>query len=468
MFIVWGTAQSAVFSATIASAFILSLLLVERSEIRPELFGWFYFAILSSIFIMRKPHKYIYTIPVILLLWVNSHITFVFGCYLTFLTFIFNAFSAKKLSRQVLIATLLSIGAIFINPNGVKGALYPLFIFGNYGYPIVENQSLLFLNGMMSNPGIRLFLLLQPLILIVFGYTIWKKHIKIILLTLPFYILTWLQIRHMPFFAISFIPALSITLSALIVKINNKYKTGLSILLVGSIILCIFLFVTNWYWHTFDYPREFGYGLEEYGKGATDFMKAHNLPPQIFNGFDIGGYAAYALFPQYRLFMDNRPESYPAEFVSNTYIALQQNKNLREKVFNKYHIHTILFNHTDGTPWGEQFMKHIITDKKWKTVYADSYAVVLTDIDTSLPDVAKDDHYLSNIIFTTSDYLKLISVAKFMSLLGKHELAIAAFRKAQQINPISCGINKYMYNQLTNSPYFDNAIEIRSQYWYCF
>lgn len=466
--LVWGTSQIALFPVSVLSIFFLSFLLLERSEIRPELFGWFYFAFLSTMLITRISKKYIYLIPLILLLWVNTHITFAFGCYITFLIFAFDMLTKRKLTGTIVIAGILSILAVCLNPNGIKGALYPLFIFGNYGYPIVENQNVLFLNSIMNNPGIRLFLLFQPIVLICFGYLIWKKQLRLLLLSFPFYLLTWMQIRHMPFFALSFVPALAVTVTACVKRVKIKYRIGLSLMLVCVITITSLAFITNWYWQTFDYPREFGYGLEEYGKGATDFIKEHKLSKNVFNGFDIGGYAAYGLYPQYQLFIDNRPESYPSSFVTDTYIALQQNPELRANKFKEYNIHTVLFNHTDTTPWGEQFLKEITSDPKWKTVYADSYSVVLTDKAPELPDVIQDDHYISNLVFTTHNYVELLSLAQFMSLLKKHELAISAFRKAQQVNPNSCAINKYMYNQLANTPYMDNALRIRNQFWYCF
>ena len=92
--------------------------------------------------------------------WVNTHIYFFLGPGLVFFYFINSlvAKKSKKLSLQMLV--LISL-ACFINPNFYKGALYPFFVFKNYGYQIVENQSFVFMSnyvGRIYNPFFAGFL----------------------------------------------------------------------------------------------------------------------------------------------------------------------------------------------------------------------------------------------------------------------------------------------------------------------
>ena len=41
---------------------------------------------------------------------------------------------------------------------------------------------------------------------------------------------------------------------------------------------------------------------------SADFFKTENIKGSIFNNYDIGGYLIFNLFPNQKLFVDNRPE----------------------------------------------------------------------------------------------------------------------------------------------------------------
>jgi hypothetical protein len=172
------SAKQAGIFATIVAATIVSPLFLERSDIRPELFGYLFFSIilyvLLSDFKTRHssertlsypyllPTNY-YLLPLIMLLFVNTHVTFVFGAFLIFLIFLKFRFYLKFKIENLKFATpfILSFAVLFINPNGVNGVLYPFRIFHNYGYSIAENQNIFFLSSISHNPIIKYFFLLE-------------------------------------------------------------------------------------------------------------------------------------------------------------------------------------------------------------------------------------------------------------------------------------------------------------------
>ena len=47
---------------------------------------------------------------------------------------------------------------------------------------------------------------------------------------------------------------------------------------------------------------------------ALRFLRTEQLRGPIFNNFDVGGYLIYSLYPRERVYVDNRPEAYPATF----------------------------------------------------------------------------------------------------------------------------------------------------------
>lgn len=97
----------------------------------------------------------------------------------------------------------------------------------------------------------------------------------------------------------------------------------------------------------------------------------------MFNNFDIGGYLIWKLYPEEKVFVDNRPEAYSVKFFSEIYKPMQEDKAKWAELAEKYKINFIFFAHTDVTPWGQNFLKNIVKDPAWKMVYLNENALVL-------------------------------------------------------------------------------------------
>ena len=79
------------------------------------------------------------------LLWVNMHIYSFVGPALIGI-FLFENLITQKFqlsqTKMYCAALLGTVLALFINPNGIKGALFPFIVLQQYGFPVVENQSI--------------------------------------------------------------------------------------------------------------------------------------------------------------------------------------------------------------------------------------------------------------------------------------------------------------------------------------
>jgi len=456
--------EGSVLGFSIASLLFFPLLL-DRLDIRPELFGYLFFSLFLYILFYQKNKKLLIFIPLIFMIWINTHITFVFGLILLF---VYAFFNLRKKTKQTSTLLLCSTVALCINPHGINGLLYPFNIFGNYGYTIVENQNLFFLNSATFNPLIRYFFIISPLILISLFILFSRKKYEHFILLLIFFILPFWQIRHMPFFV--FVAVLSVGKVAhylsLIIKIHKKHVSIFHIVLTTIILVNSYLYISDIYYHTFDKKKEFGLGFEESQKKATDFLLKEKLSGNLFNNFDIGGYLIYRLYPTYKVFVDNRPEGYPAQFFLQTYIPLQENQEVRRRLFNKYDIHTVFFAHTDMTPWGIAFLTNILQDKSWRVVFLNESIVIITD-EKRFTDIRDSDKFTS-LINKTENYIALLQLSTLFSLMDKKEMSMQAFVKAQKINPASCSIKRTLYNNLQSIPVYFLQSEIKSSSWWCF
>ena len=147
--------KKAGYPLTLTVALLFSPLLVNRLYIRPEMFGYFFFSILLYILFFYKKHrKILFVIPFILLLWINFHISFVFGIFIAFIIFISILSKKKKTiiyNPKLYVPFILTIVFLIFNPNALQGIFYPFQIFKNYGYEIVENKNLFYLNNYFRN-----------------------------------------------------------------------------------------------------------------------------------------------------------------------------------------------------------------------------------------------------------------------------------------------------------------------------
>lgn len=466
----------------LTTAILFSPLLINRLYIRPEIFGYFFFSILLYILFFYKKHKRIlFLIPFILLLWINFHISFVFGIFIAFIIFISILSKEKKTiiySPKLYIPFILTIIFLLFNPNGLQGIFYPFQIFKNYGYEIVENKNLFYLNNYGFYSHVKYFFFLTPISLISIFILLAKRKLKELVVLLVFFILAIYQLRHFSFFVLAAIPTISIAINEISFPIFNKikkikeYKYGIiiaySILLIILFIVLSILFATNTYFKVFDLNKKFGLGFNEDGKSASEFVKKHKLPKQIFNGFDNGGYLVYSLYPDYKVFVDNRPEAYPSKFFTDIYTPLQTNEKLRNKIFKEENINTVIFTYYDQTQWSRAFIEQMFKDDEFKLVYLDDYIIIFTK-KTNLPDLKNNQQYFENLIEKEENYIALLKYLTLFSSLKMEELSEKAFLKAEDLNPESCTVKRIKYNWYSNSNLlFYQATKIKKNSWYCF
>ena len=140
------------------------------------------------------------------------------------------------------------------------------------------------------------------------------------------------------FFVLAAIPTVSYAFSLVLIssKTNTRFEQYRKIMYGVIILLCVLFssaFIFNAYYQVFDKNKLFGVGFDEPQKRATDFVLKSKLKGNLFNNFDIGGYAIYRLFPTYKVFVDNRPEAYPVEFFKKSIFLYRKTRNYGKRCF---------------------------------------------------------------------------------------------------------------------------------------
>lgn len=345
----------------------------ERFDARPEIFSFVFVSI--TLYLLSRYREtvnvlFLLPLPFIQLLWTNSHIYFFVGLLL-FSFLLMDLVLHKRLSLKVITLFIFTCLVTLVNPNGIEGALYPLQVFGNYGYSIVENQNIFFLNSFFFNPRILVFELLALLALICIGAHLKSRSYFSALCILFAVTAGFLMIRNFPLFVLIALPGIAQSVFHIQKKLSVKVRKQALVGLMGIIVLFASVHVVRFAQSPY-FGLQYIYGAEK----AVDFFEEKRLSGPMFNNFDIGSYLIYRLYPQERVFVDGRPEAYPAEFFDE-YKKMQVDPEFFKKQAIRYSINTIFFAHTDITPWAQDFLQTIIEDPEWVPVYIDEMIIIL-------------------------------------------------------------------------------------------
>jgi len=461
------TCKKAGFYLTSLLAIPIILLLSQRVEIRPEIFSYLFiiltWIILEKAWGKNQYHLLWYLLP-LFLIWVNIHIYFFIGLALIgfklaadFLEpFIKTRGNLKnrlvtawQFTKHWVIIFLSVIVVCLFNPNTILGLFYPFNIFRNYGYEIAENKSIFYLSDIMANANFALFeILLFILIFSWIAYYFFNKKWRIfeLIITIFFSLLALFASRNLSIFALVTLVILATNLNYPFNFLKNhfsmeQFNRFKKYWFVPAGVILIIIFISSLYLIT-DFQRQegfiknsFGWGLTTGGEDSAKFFKENNLSGPIFNNYDIGSAVIFWLFPQEKVFVDNRPEAYSISFFADIYRPLQTDPQRWQEYNEKYGFRTIYFSYTDFTPWAATFLPRILKDPDWALVYFDRNTIILLnkkkeDLDKINQLTISDESFRQKIreLAKNSDLRQKFHLATLAGANNQAELAEEIYR----------------------------------------
>ncbi len=367
-----------------------------RAEIRPELFSY----LLSAVFLWMllgvrsktMSPKALIALPILTLLWVNLHIYFFLGIGWVG-AFLLDALLRAWLNRyerteHLLLAKRLAIalGVMCLltplNPNGWKGALYPLLIFENYAYAVAENQTVTKILAYGDYPPAEFFKVALAILWISWAwrlYRAWRERelpdIALLILSLFVSIIGWNAIRNFTIFSYVALVAIAYAWSDLsLQRLSDARRRTVQTLVPVVLTATMVVFWPSYWklaWNTI------GVGASPGILRSIEFFKENDLQGPIFNNYDIGGFLTYGLYPQERVFVDNRPEAYPGDFFTDTLLPMQLKDDTWRQIDARVNFNVIFFYRHDATRWGQQFMIRRLQDPAWAPVFVDDFVLML-------------------------------------------------------------------------------------------
>ncbi|MFZ3207515.1 MAG: hypothetical protein WA140_01610 [Geobacteraceae bacterium] len=372
------------YSSNILAALFIALMVMASSMIhwlaRPHIFS--YLLILFWYFILdaheRGTSKRLWTLPLIMLLWVNLHGGFVVGFILLGAYFTGNLIQAvtatgeareeaRRRYRQLVSITVLCLAACLVNPFGYHILLFPFNLVSNKYLMDHVNE---FISPNFHEPLHFKYLLLLLIALLALS----RKRLRPsgLILILIFTSMALYSVRHIPLFAMITAPILVCQCEALLNGGNGRFsrflrkrgeriaavdaKAGGYIWPVAGVLIVVFCAAWGRIEHKFDPKIK--------PVAAVEFIKREPIKGNMFNNDEFGDYIIYAAWPDYRVFFDGRSDMYGVDIMKE-YFKVANVEPDWEKVLAKYQINWIMF---DAKSVLSRFL---LVNNGWRLIYGD-------------------------------------------------------------------------------------------------
>ncbi len=453
-------------------SFLLSIFIfIQRTEVRPEIFSFVILAFFLWVLFQAKYSSrsdWLWFLPLLELFWVNLHIYFFIGPFLVLAFFIDRLINKDYAHIKKIIAVLfLTFAATLINPNGIQGALLPFNVLNEYGYNIVENQTLSFFADFFGfSLSIFIFKLSAAILIVSLILTAKKSRHRIfeIIISAFFIYAGFKMLRNLPLYALVSFPIIAIVLTDIqdyLLRFNlnraqvfRRVSSVFRISVFVFLVFMIFLVTNNSFYKYASSSKTFGFSVPNGLERAVDFVKQNKIKGPMFNNFDVGGYLIWRLYPQEKVFVDNRPEAYSVKFFNETYKPMQKSKEKWQEFSEKYSINFVFFGHKDTTPWGDNFLKSIVKNPDWKIIYINEEAIVLVKNDKKNADIiSKFSITDKNAIDSVDKTDSKIILSRVFYNIGWREASVYFAEEVIKLDPKNQ--RAYLYKGLVHAYYTD-------------
>lgn len=359
-----------------------------RFTIRPDMFSVLFLVLF--LFILKE-NKFLYLLPIFQILWTNFHGFFFIGPLVIFIFYL-----TQRQNKQLIIL-LLSLLACLVNPQFIKGAIYPL----TTSLSLIKDKIVLDIVQELRRPfAIKTFFDFRDLpffkaliIVSIFGFRFNQKkfNFTLFLLWFVFLIFSLLAIRNIIYFAIVAIVTIFYNASQRFSYdnnfsnekfVNNKFyflgRYFLIFIFSLSMIKNAILNIGCYYYDFNNYNFKsclWGVSQKNFPKKVVDFILKENLPKRLFNDFNSGSYLIGRTYPQRKVFIDGRTEFYGNNFLKEYKEVTNGDEKTIEKIIKQFDLQGFLLTMAMNN-YDEKLAKYLFNKPEWKPVYFDETALI--------------------------------------------------------------------------------------------
>lgn len=338
------------FAAVITAAFALAFLLSEGRPfvagfvlmlgalassptwgVRPQMLS----VLLASAFLylLRQYHdsgrsRWLAPIVPLTLLWVNLHSGFAIGIVILGVHLLVGLFGWARnrnsnremiIARGLIIVFALSVASVMLNPNGPRMYTYP---FETLTSPAMQKYIQEWFSPDFHSLQFQPFALLLVFLI---GIGLWARasiSLTTIILVVSFGYASLRSARNIPFFALAAIPALSRQVSeglyahGWLRDRNQSVPTRSGFGMVNTALILVLLIVAVFRVYAIAGNQSTA-ERSTFPAGAVDYINAEHPPSNLYNSYGWGGYLAWRLYPNYRVYIDGRADVYGDSFIED-------------------------------------------------------------------------------------------------------------------------------------------------------
>lgn len=323
---------------------VLLVAIMDRLSPRPHIITYIFFSLLLYLllnykYINRENYaKRLFFIPLIFLIWANSHmgvlagglILFVFTITETIIHYKPGSFSSAEIKpltqaelKKLWIISIVSGLVLLLNPHGTATFLY--------AYSHTKMKMLETVNEWQNPFGSKLdfgfiitlykWFLYSGIVILLYAYK--KKDLLFALMFIAFAVYSVRAIRFTVDYEMIMIPFIIISINYFIMRVKNSGIINFMQGVVPKSALGVFIIYvisqvpSNAIYEKLQYYRIYGWGINEdfIPVQLFDFMKENKISGTPYNHFGTGGYMVWN-FPGEKNFIDSR--------------------NLNDDIFNEY------------------------------------------------------------------------------------------------------------------------------------
>jgi hypothetical protein len=368
----YGTVRSGNSKAGLAAAGTLFLLANPSFSLRPQMLGYLFLVLtlLGLEEFRQGKARPLYSLPLLFLVWVNTHGSFVIGIgaiavYLLCGLFAFRmgSIEARRWSPgerlRLEVVLLLCLAALAITPYGTQLAFYPFHVASSLPIGVanvLEWQSMAF-----NLPGGKIFLTLMLAFFVGQMAMRFTVRLEELLLLLGGIVMACIHLR----FLLVFVPVFAPLLAVLLAHWTPKYDAGkdryaLNAALMGILVVGMV--------HYFPSRAEMERLISNrFPVQAVAYMREHTVHRPLFNSYNFGGYLVYA---NEKVFVDGRADPYERGGALADYFHITNLGPGALKVLQNYKIESCLLAR------GEPLANVLATQPEWEQVYDDKLSVL--------------------------------------------------------------------------------------------
>lgn len=385
------------------------IMFIGRSDFRPELFSYFFISVFILLLFNSEKNpstNKIYWLILLQLFWVNIHLYFPVGIMII-LGFILERVILKKfkvrddiLLKKLGLVLLGGIIVLFINPFGLNGVIKSLAVNTSPDFPIYSSELGSLHNVYKYSPKIDVvgalpfyymiaILFISFVVVVVYRAknkkAIFSNHLLFFFLaSVTTTILGFMIVRALPLFGMVFLLAVTSNLyepflsAKKWIKLKTDRLYDIISFTISFILLVIpLIYMTFFYRHVLSPYNSFGVGVTANAERSAKFLIDNNISGPIFNDTDVGSYLIYYLYPQEKVFSDNRfGDAYSYSFFNDIYNPMIKDENRWKDSLNRFNFNAIVFYQYDGGEDVRNFLFRRFYDPEWALVYADNYNII--------------------------------------------------------------------------------------------